>query len=81
MPLSKIEIEKIFLPNKEKLTFEILQKYQILDSVIRQLKSWHKYKTKPIKADITVLGNKTLLRYFQKINITLIDKNTDILEH
>ena len=59
-PLSKTEIENIFLPITEKLTTELLQKHQNLDPVIRQLKSWHRYKTKPIKTDITILGNKTL---------------------
>ena len=72
-PLSKRGIENIFLPKTEKITLEFLQKHQNLDPVIRQLKSWHKNKTKPIKADITILGNKTLLRYFRKINITSIN--------
>ena len=44
IPLSKIEIENIFPPATEKITLELLQKYQNLDPVIRQLKSWHKYK-------------------------------------
>ena len=78
---SKVEIEKIFLPITEKLTLKILQKHQNLDPVIKQLKSWHKYKTKPIKADITILGNKTLLRYFRKFNNTSINVNTDVLEY
>ena len=55
--------------------------YQNLDPVIRQLKSWHKYKTKPVKADTTILGNKTLLRYFRKFNNTTINENTDLLEY
>ena len=55
--------------------------YNHLDPVIRQLKSWHKYKTKPIKADSTILGNKTLLRYFRKFNNTTINENTDLLEY
>ena len=59
-PFSKTEMEKTFLPTTEKLTPELLQKYQTLDPVIKQLKSWHRYKTKPIKTDITILGNKTL---------------------
>ena len=59
----------------------MLQKHQSLDPVIRQLKSWHKYKTKPLKADTTILGNKTLLRYFRKFNNTIINENTDILEN
>ena len=46
-----------------------------------QLKSWHKYKTKPIKANITILENKTFLRYFRKFNNTSIKENTDILEY
>ena len=64
IPLSKLEIDNIFLPPTEKTTLELLKRYQNLDPKIRQLKSWHKYKTKPGKADTTILGNKTLLRYF-----------------
>ena len=79
--LSKTEIENIFLPITEKILLDLLQKHQNFDLVIRQLKSWHKYKTKPIKADITILGNKTLLRYFRKFNNTSINENTDILEY
>ena len=67
IPLSKLEIENIFLPNTEKLTLELLKK--------------HTYKTKPIKADITILGNKTLLRYFRKFNNLSINENTNILEY
>ena len=63
-----MEVEIIFIPNTKKLTPELLQKFQNLDTVITQLKSWHKYKTKPIKADITVLGNETLLGYFRENN-------------
>ena len=59
----------------------MLQKYQNLDPVIRQLKSWHKYKTKPLKANTTILGNMTQLRYFRKFNNTTINENTDILEY
>ena len=50
--LSKMEIEIVFLPITEKVTLELSQKHQKLDPVIRQLKSWHKYKTKLLKADI-----------------------------
>ena len=64
IPLSKLEIENIFLPPTDIITINSLKQYQNLDSVIRQLKSWHKYKTKPVKADTTILGNETLLRYF-----------------
>ena len=66
IPLSIIEVENIFLPPTEKITLQLFQKYQNFDPVIRQLKSWHKFKTKPTKADTTILGNKTLLRYFRK---------------
>ena len=52
------------------MTLELLQNYQNLDPVIRQLKSWHKYKIKPVKANIATVGNKTLLRYFRKFNNT-----------
>ena len=58
-----------------------MQKSQNLDPVIRQLKSWHKYKTKPTKADTTILGNKTLLIYFREFNNTIKNENTDILEN
>ena len=49
---------------------EFVEKYQKIEPVIRQLKSWHKYKTKPTKADTTILGNKTFLRYFRKFKNT-----------
>ena len=81
IPLSKLEIENTFLPPTEKITLQFLQKYQNFDPVIRQLKSWHKYKTKPTKADTTILGNKTLLQYFRKYNNTTINETTDFLEY
>ena len=62
IPLSKTEIDNIFLPPTEKVTLELLKRYQNLDPVIRHLKSWPKYKIKPAKADTTILGNKTFLR-------------------
>ena len=76
----KTEIENIFLPATEKITLDLLQNYQNLDPVIRQLKLWHQYKTKPVKVEFTVLGNKTL-GYFSKLNNTNINENTDILEY
>ena len=79
--LSKLEIDKIFLPPTEKTTLQLLKRYQNLDPVIRQLKSWHKYKTKPAKADTTILGNKTLLRYLRKFNNTSLNENTELLEY
>ena len=81
IPLSKLEIDKNFLPPTEKITLELLKQYQYFDPIIRQLKSWHKYKTKPAKADTTILGNKTPLRYFRKFNDTTINENTDLLEY
>ena len=81
IPLSKKEIEKIFHTATGKLIFELMHKYQNLDPINRQLKSWHNYKTKPIKADITILGNKKLLRYFRKLNNTSIKENTNVLEY
>ena len=81
IPLSKIEIEIIFLPLTEKITVKLLQKHQNLHPVIRKIKSWHKNKTKPTKADIAILGNKTLLRYFRKFNNTSMNEKTDILEY
>ena len=62
------------------MTLELFKQYQILDPVIRQLKSWHKYKTKPVKTNTTILGNKRLLRYFRKFN-TSINENTDLVEY
>ena len=79
IPLSKLEIENFLPPIREKMTLELFQKNQNLDPVFRQLKFQHKYKTKPLKADTTILGNKTLLIYFRKINDTSINENTDIL--
>ena len=70
-----------FLPPTDKITLELLKQYQNLDPVIRQLKSWHKYKTKPVKANTTILVNKTLLRYFRKFNNTTINENTYLLEY
>ena len=69
-PLLKMEVEKFFLSPTEKITLQLLQKYQNFDPEIRQLKSWHKHKTKPTKAGTTILGNKKLLRYFRKYNNT-----------
>ena len=67
-------------PPTDKITLELLKQYQNLDPVIR-LKSWHKYKTKPVKADTTILGNKTLHQYFRKFNNITINENTDLLEY
>ena len=63
------------------MTLKLFQKYQNLDTAIRQLKSWHKHKIKPTKANTTILGNKALLRYFRKFNNTTIKENTDLLEY
>ena len=81
IPQSKTEIANNFLYPTETITLEILQKHQNFDPVIRQLKSWHKYKTKPTKADTTILGNKTLLPYFRKFNNTTLNENRDLLEY
>ena len=79
--LSKLEIDNTFLPPTEKIPLELLKHYQNLDPVIPQLKSWHKYKIKPAKAVTTILGNKTLLRYFRKFNNTTINEKTDLIEN
>ena len=76
-----MNFETFFLINTESLTLQSLQKQHNLDPVIKQLKSLHKYKTKPIKADITTLGNKTLLRHFLKFNRTAINKNNVLEEY
>ena len=78
IPLSKLDVENIFSITNKKITLQLLQKYQNFDPVIRKLKLWHKYKTKPTKAEITILGNKTLLRYFRKYNNTTINEITDL---
>ena len=67
IPLSKLEIDNIFLPPTEKITLQLLKQYQNFEPVIRQLKSWHKYKTKPAKADTTILGKKNTPPIFSKI--------------
>ena len=59
IPLSKLEIGDIFLPPTDKITLELLKRYQNLDSVIRQLKSWHKYKN---------LARKSRYHNFRKQN-------------
>ena len=79
--LSKTELENNFLPATEKITLELLQKYQNLNSVIGHFKLWHIYKTKPTEADAAILGNKMFLRYFRNFYITTITENTDILEY
>ena len=81
IPLSKLEIDNILLPPTEKITLELLKQYQNLDPIIRQLKSWRKFKTKPATADTITLGNKTLLQYFRKLNNTTINENTNLLEY
>ena len=81
IPLSKTKYQNIFLQTTEKITVELVQNYQNLDPVIRQLKSWHKHKIKSIKADITVLGINTPLRYFKKLNNTTKNEINNLLEY
>ena len=45
------------------------------------MKYAHTYRTKPVKAVINILGNKTLLRYFRNFNNTYVDENFEILEN
>ena len=57
--LSKTKFEKFCSQTQKKLHLKNFKKLN-LDFCIRQFKSWHKYKTKPIKAlkaDITNLEN------------------------
>ena len=49
----------------------MFQKHQNLDPVIRHLKSWHKYKTKSLKVDTTILGKKTFLDISENITTPL----------
>ena len=69
-----MEIENIFLPITERITLEMLQKHQNLDPVIGKMKSWHKCKTKPLKAETTILGNKTLLDISENLTTPLSTK-------
>ena len=75
IPLSKIEVEKIFLPAIEKITLQLLQKNQNFDPVIRQLKSWHNHKRKPTKADTTILGKKHSFDTLENTIIQLLMKS------
>ena len=52
----------------------MLQKHQNLDPVIAKLKSWHKCKTKPLKAETTKLENKTLLDISENLTTSLSTK-------
>ena len=61
------------------MTLELLQIYQKLEPVREKFKSWQKNKRKHLKADITILGNKTP-RYLRKFNNTSINENNNILE-
>ena len=63
-PLNRKDIQNIFLPNAENLPLQLSQKHQNLRPVIRQFRFWYSYKTNPIRAEITILGNKTILQYF-----------------
>ena len=54
IPSQKKKLKKFFYHQQNKITLQLLQKYRNLDPVIRQLKSWHKYKTKPTKADTAI---------------------------
>ena len=69
IPLSKIETQNIFLSVTANLKPLLKQKYQYLQTVIRQPKSWHKYKIKPMKADMTIRENTKLLRYSRNFRI------------
>ena len=62
--------QNIFLPIIEKVTLELLQKHHILDTVFRQHKYGQKNKTRLLKADITILGNKNLLPKIPKFEIS-----------
>ena len=68
---------KIFSPPTDKITVELLKQYQNLDPVIRQLKSWHKYKTKPVKADMILIA---LTSHIHKICIHSLRIRENILK-
>ena len=63
-PLNRKEIQNIFLPNADNLPLQLSQRHQNLRPVIRQFRFWYSYKTNPIRAELTILGNKTILQYF-----------------
>ena len=69
IPLSKLEIDNIFFPPTEKFTLELLKQYHNFDPVIRQLKSRHKYKTKPAKADTSDFSENLITQQSMKIQI------------
>ena len=69
-----MEVENFFLPPTEKITKQLLQKYQNFDPVIRQFKSWHKFKTKPTKADTTIIGKKHSSDTLENTKIQLLMK-------
>ena len=81
IPLSKTKTKSIFPTDYRNNDLRSIKKiYQNLDPVIRQFESWPNHKSKPVKAEITILGNKTLLRYFREFKNKTINENTDILE-
>ena len=57
------------------------RKIDTLTQSIDNLNLGKKIKTKPVKADTTILGNKTLLKWFRKFINTSTNENTDILEY
>ena len=58
----------------------LTSKYQNLEPIIRQMRSWHIYKAKPAKAENTNLWNKTLLQCLRQISNTSINEKTENLE-
>ena len=73
IPLSKIEIQNIFLTKAKKMT----PKYYNKTLSSNNINHGNKNETKPMKPDI-VLGIKTLLQYFRNFYSTTINENTDL---
>ena len=61
--------------SRKHFSTKIEKNYTNLEPGIRQLKPWHTYKTESTKADTTILENKTLLRYFRKLDNTSKSKH------
>ena len=75
-------MDNIPLAKKEIQNFFSLKHRNNDSSVITKTpnSSWHKHKTKPVKADMTTPENEPLLQSFRKLNTTMINENTDLMK-
>ena len=72
-------MSKIF--KQKQLHYNYYKKTKILSLLLDNSNHGKNIKTKPAKANATILGNKTLLRYFRKFKNTTINENIDLLEY